>query len=73
MVVGTAAVVVAVVAAAVAGVAVDSRFAEDFGIEVDSLVGLEVAAVPSSCCTSLWTGSWGGVEWGERGLSDKDT
>ena len=54
--------VVAAVAAAVAGVAVDSRFAEDFGIEVDSLVGLEVAAVPSSCCTFLWTGSWGGVD-----------
>ena len=50
--------VVVAVAAAVVGVAVDSRFAEDFGIEVDSLVGLEVAAVPSSCCTSLWTGSW---------------
>lgn len=63
MVVGTAAAVVVVaVVAAVAGVAVDSRFAEDFGIEVDSLVGLEVAAVPSSCCTFLWTGSWGGVD-----------
>ena len=53
---------VAAVAAAVVGGAVDSRFAEDFGIEVDSLVGLEVAAVPSNCCTFLWTGSWGGVD-----------
>ena len=43
--------VVAVVAVvvAVAGVAVDNRFAEEFDIEVGSLVGLEVAAVPNSC------------------------
>jgi len=53
---------VVVAAAVVAGVAVDSWFAEDFGIEVDSLVGLEVAVVPSSCCTSLRTGSYGGVD-----------
>lgn len=47
-------VVIAVVPAAaapVAGVAVNTLFVEGFGIEVDGLAGLEVAAVPSSCCT----------------------
>lgn len=47
----------AVAAAAVVGVAVNTQFVEGVGIEVDSLAGLEVAAVPSSCCTCLSTGS----------------
>ena len=47
-------VVVAVApAAAVVGVAVNSRFVERLGIEVDSLVGSEVVVVPGNCCTSL--------------------
>ena len=40
-------------AAAVAGVAVNTRFVEGVGIEVDSLVGSEVVVVPGNCCTSL--------------------
>ena len=44
-------VAVALGAAAVVGVAVNTLFVEGFGIEVDSLVGLEAAAVPGNCCT----------------------
>lgn len=48
--------VVEIEVAAVAGVeAEDSLFVEVFDMVVDSLVDLEVAAVPSSCCTSLAT------------------
>jgi hypothetical protein len=42
-----------VVIVAVAAAAVNSRFVEDFDMEVDSLVGLEPAVVPSNCYTSL--------------------
>ena len=66
-VVETVALVVAA-APATAGVAVNSLFVEEFGIGVDSPVGLEVAAVPDSCCTSLWTEN-AGRGWSGTGLT----
>ena len=44
-----------VVIVAVAVVAANSQFVEDFDKEVDSLVGLEPAVVPGSCYTSFGT------------------
>ena len=46
-------VVETVVVAVAVEEAEDILFAEVFDMEIDSLVDLEAAAVPSSCCTSL--------------------
>jgi hypothetical protein len=61
---------------AVAVEAGNSRSVEVFGIEVDSLAGLEVA-VPSSCCTCLGGSSGSSTEgrkcevegvWSDKGV-----